>query len=110
MPIYDRFAKHYQSGPYTQFTRRVISEVFPRWLELLDFQPQTLLDLACGSGEFALAQAEAGLQVTGLDQSAVPGPWAGRSQGTWLETKLGAGRYDPLRSGPGIRLRHLLVR
>jgi SAM-dependent methyltransferase len=70
MPIYDRFAKHYQSGPYTQFTRRVISEVFPRWLELLDFQPQTLLDLACGSGEFALAQAEAGLQVTGLDQSA----------------------------------------
>lgn len=69
MSVYQHFAKHYQSGPYTQFTRWVIEEIFPHWLNLLEFGPKTLLDLACGGGEFAIAQAKAGRDVTGLDQS-----------------------------------------
>ena len=69
-PIYDHFAKHYHSGPYTLFAERVSREIFPHLLELLDFHPQTLLDLACGSGIFAIAMAKQGLNVTGLDLSA----------------------------------------
>ena len=66
---YDHFARHYHSGPYTLFSERVSREIFPHLLELLDFHPQSLLDLACGSGIFVLAMAKQGLQVTGLDLS-----------------------------------------
>lgn len=69
MSIYQHFARHYQNSQYSAFTRRVLNEIFPHWLEVLDFKPQSLLDMACGAGEFAIAQAKAGLQVVGLDQS-----------------------------------------
>ncbi|MEA4811221.1 MAG: class I SAM-dependent methyltransferase [Anaerolineaceae bacterium] len=69
MSVYQHFAKHYHHGPYTLFTEKIINEVFPHWLEVLDFQPASVLDLACGSGEFAIAQAKAGLAAVGLDQS-----------------------------------------
>jgi SAM-dependent methyltransferase len=69
MSTYERFARHYQNSPYSAFTRRVIKEIFPHWLEILDFKPKSLLDMACGAGEFAIAQAKVGLDVVGLDQS-----------------------------------------
>lgn len=69
MKTYQHFARHYQNSQYSLFTNRVIAEIFPHWLEVLDFKPQSLLDLACGAGEFAIAQAKAGLEVVGLDQS-----------------------------------------
>ncbi len=69
MSIYQQFAKHYQHSQYSAFTNWVIREIFPHWLEMLDFKPSSLLDLACGAGEFAIAQAKDGLQVVGLDQS-----------------------------------------
>ena len=69
MTTYQNFARHYQNSPYSAFTKRVICEIFPHWLEVLDFTPNSLLDLACGAGEFAIAQAKAGLEVVGLDQS-----------------------------------------
>ena len=69
MSTYQHFARHYHNSVYTFFTKRVISEIFPHWLSLLNLQPATLLDLACGSGEFAIAQARQGLKVVGLDRS-----------------------------------------
>ncbi len=69
MSIYQHFARHYQNSQYSAFTRWVLNEIFPHWLEVLDLKPQSLLDMACGAGEFAIAQAKAGLRVVGLDQS-----------------------------------------
>jgi 2-polyprenyl-3-methyl-5-hydroxy-6-metoxy-1,4-benzoquinol methylase len=69
MTTYQHFAKYYQNSPYSAFTKRVINEIFPHWLQVLDFTPHSLLDLACGAGEFAIAQAKTGLDVVGLDQS-----------------------------------------
>jgi len=69
MTIYEHFARHYQHSQYSAFTKWVIKEVFPHWLEVLDFKPNSVLDLACGAGEFAIAQAKAGLQAVGIDQS-----------------------------------------
>lgn len=66
---YQHFAKHYHTGPYTLFAERVSREIFPQMLKQLNFSPLTLLDLACGSGIFALQMARQGLDVTGLDSS-----------------------------------------
>lgn len=69
MTIYEHFARHYQHSQYSAFTKRVITEVFPHWLEILDFEPKSVLDLASGAGEFAIVQSKAGLNVVALDQS-----------------------------------------
>ena len=69
MKTYQHFAKHYQNSQYSAFTNWVISEIFPHWLSVLDFKPRSVLDMACGAGEFAIAQAKAGLDVVGFDQS-----------------------------------------
>jgi len=66
---YQRFARHYHEGHYTQFARWVSETVFPHFQQALSFQPASLLDLACGSGIFAAHMAAKGLRVTGLDIS-----------------------------------------
>ena len=66
---YNRFARHYHEGDYTQFTRWICSTVFPHFQQALEFQPGSLLDLACGTGIFASHMAAKGLRVTGLDIS-----------------------------------------
>lgn len=68
-PIYHHFAKHYHDGPYTLYAEKIAHETFPHFLSLLDFKPLTLLDLACGTGIFAVAMAKNDMRVTGLDQS-----------------------------------------
>ncbi|MFZ3069795.1 MAG: class I SAM-dependent methyltransferase [Anaerolineaceae bacterium] len=70
MKPYQHFARHYHTGPYIQFTNWVYKDVFPHILETLQFAPASLLDLACGSGVFAIHMAKQGLTVTGLDASA----------------------------------------
>lgn len=68
MGIYDRFAYFYAKGPYLQYSQRM-AESLPAALERFDAQPQTVLDVACGEGTFAVAMAKKGLQVTGVDLS-----------------------------------------
>jgi ubiquinone/menaquinone biosynthesis C-methylase UbiE len=68
MSIYERFAYFYAKGPYLQFSER-IAELLPAVLARFDARPQTVLDIACGEGTFAVAMAKKGLQVTGIDQS-----------------------------------------
>ena len=69
MPIYDRFASIYQRGPYVRFTQNLADSVLLEYLESLGVHPTRLLDVACGEGSFAVAMAQKGWQVTGVDQS-----------------------------------------
>jgi ubiquinone/menaquinone biosynthesis C-methylase UbiE len=68
MSIYERFAHFYAKGPYLQYSERMV-ELLPSMLARFDARPQTVLDIACGEGTFAVAMAKKGLQVTGVDQS-----------------------------------------
>jgi ubiquinone/menaquinone biosynthesis C-methylase UbiE len=68
MSIYQRFAYFYTKGPYPQYSEGM-AKLLPAALERFDAQPQTVLDLACGEGTFAVAMAKRGLQVTGIDLS-----------------------------------------
>lgn len=69
MSIYHRFADIYQRGPYVRFSQRIAESVLPEYLDLIDFHPVDLLDIACGEGSFAVVMAGHGYQVTGVDQS-----------------------------------------
>jgi len=69
MATYDRFALVYQRGPYLRFSQRLAESVLPEYLLMLGIAPADLLDMACGEGSFAVAMAESGYQVTGIDQS-----------------------------------------
>lgn len=68
MSIYERFAYFYAKGPYPQYSGRMV-ELLPTMLERFNVKPQTVLDLACGEGTFAVAMAKKGFQVTGVDLS-----------------------------------------
>lgn len=69
MSIYASFARHYQQGAYLRFSERVAQEYFPAICTRFQITPTSLLDLACGTGYFALSQAQQGMRVCGLDQS-----------------------------------------
>jgi SAM-dependent methyltransferase len=68
MGIYDAFAPIYASGEYIEFSKRV-AELFPSLLTYFNKTPETILDLACGEGTFAVTMAKKGYQVIGIDQS-----------------------------------------
>ncbi|MBN2048427.1 MAG: class I SAM-dependent methyltransferase [Anaerolineaceae bacterium] len=67
--LYKQFARYYVNSHYTQYTDHII-DLFPQLEERYQL-PQTgrLLDLACGAGQFCLAMARTGWEVSGLDQS-----------------------------------------
>lgn len=44
-------------------------ELLPPVLARFNAQPQTILDIACGEGAFAVAMAKRGFRVTGIDRS-----------------------------------------
>jgi len=69
MPIYDRFASIYQRGPYVRFSQILAEGVLQEYLESLAVDPTHLLDIACGEGSFAVAMAQQGYCVTGVDRS-----------------------------------------
>jgi SAM-dependent methyltransferase len=65
---YSRYARHYDQIGQSLFGLRSIT----RLLAILaqdQFVPATVLDLACGTGQVAIALAKQGLAITGLDQS-----------------------------------------
>lgn len=69
MAVYKEFARFYTQTSWTEYSQRM-AERFPALLERLDAHPHTLLDIACGEGTFAVAMAQAGFAVTGVDLSA----------------------------------------
>lgn len=69
MAVYDQFASIYQQGPYVRFSQALAESIFPDFLASLELTPGSLLDVACGEGSFAVAMAQRGITVTGIDQS-----------------------------------------
>jgi SAM-dependent methyltransferase len=66
--IYRRYAEAYAKAGQGRFSLQLvpwITAVFDRY----ERSPRTLVDVACGAGEFAVAMGRRGLQVTGVDQS-----------------------------------------
>jgi len=68
MTIYERFAYLYAKGPYPRYSERM-AELLPSVLERYGLKPETILDLACGEGTFAVRMAKKGFKVTGVDLS-----------------------------------------
>ncbi|MCS7240468.1 MAG: class I SAM-dependent methyltransferase [Candidatus Bipolaricaulota bacterium] len=68
MGIYREFARLYTCGAYPEYSRRM-AELLPAVLKRFGANPETLLDLACGEGTFAVLMAQQGLRVTGVDAS-----------------------------------------
>ena len=68
MSVYEEFAFFYTIGTYTQYSQKM-AEILPQVLEKYQVKPETVLDLACGEGSFAILMSKTGYQVTGADQS-----------------------------------------
>jgi len=68
MSFYDKFATFYTKGPYPRYSQKMVV-LLPAVLARFDAQPQTILDIACGEGTYAVAMAKKGFRVTGVDRS-----------------------------------------
>lgn len=93
MSIYRRYAEAYAKAGQGRFSLQLVPWV-AAVLEQHGGKTHTLADVACGSGEFAVAMARRGLTVTGIDQSpemlALARSAADRSgvRLTWLEQDM----------------------
>ena len=68
MSIYRRYAEAYAKAGGGRFSLELVpwvTAVFERF----GAAPASLVDVACGAGEFAVAMARRGIAVTGVDQS-----------------------------------------
>lgn len=68
MNIYRDFATLYAQGEYNRFSARM-AKLLPDILAKFNLKPNTILDVACGEGTFAIKMAEKGYEVTGIDLS-----------------------------------------
>jgi ubiquinone/menaquinone biosynthesis C-methylase UbiE len=66
--MYNEFARFYAQGDWPRYSAQM-AKLLPTVLEHFGLWPRSVLDLACGEGTFAMAMAERGLRVTGVDQS-----------------------------------------
>ena len=65
--MYEGFAEIYEK--HWEGYSELILPWFPVILEHFDLSPKRILDVACGTGHFALGLAEKGYDVTGTDRS-----------------------------------------
>jgi len=68
MAIYDGFARIYTKRLWPDYSRSM-AKLLPELLKKYDIHPESVLDLACGEGTFAVEMAKAGYKVTGVDLS-----------------------------------------
>jgi ubiquinone/menaquinone biosynthesis C-methylase UbiE len=70
MNAYERgFAEIYDKAGFSAFSERMIPYI-GEILKQLNYQPKSVLDLACGTGTAAISFAKQGLKVYGVDGSA----------------------------------------
>ena len=67
-PVYKEFAEVY-ARHWEQYTKLILPW-FPAILENFEQKPRSILDLACGTGQFAIGVAKQGFTVVGVDRSA----------------------------------------
>lgn len=65
-PAYSRYARHYDKIGQRRFGESSATDLL-RILELQGERPQSVLDLACGTGAATIVFARSGLETTGLD-------------------------------------------
>jgi 2-polyprenyl-3-methyl-5-hydroxy-6-metoxy-1,4-benzoquinol methylase len=68
MSVYKEFAKVYKIGWYANFSRQ-IADIFPCLLADLGIRPKSMVDMACGMGDFAIKMAKTGIETYGVDLS-----------------------------------------
>jgi ubiquinone/menaquinone biosynthesis C-methylase UbiE len=68
MKIYKDFVEVYRQGWYANHSLD-IATIFPCLLADLGIQPTSLVDIACGMGDFAIEMAKSGIDTTGVDFS-----------------------------------------
>ena len=66
--MYNEFARFYTRGDWPRYSAQM-ARILPTVLEHFGLWPRKVLDLACGEGTFAVAMANRGLRVTGVDLS-----------------------------------------
>jgi ubiquinone/menaquinone biosynthesis C-methylase UbiE len=66
--MYNEFARFYTKGDWPRYSAQM-ARMLPAVLERFGLWPRKVLDLACGEGTFAVAMANRGLRVTGVDLS-----------------------------------------
>jgi SAM-dependent methyltransferase len=66
--MYNEFARFYAKGDWPRYSAQM-ARMLPAVLERFGLWPRKVLDLACGEGTFAVAMANRGLRVTGVDLS-----------------------------------------
>ena len=66
--MYNEFAGFYTRGDWPRYSPQMAG-ILPTVLERFGLWPRSVLDLACGEGTFAVAMANRGLRVTGVDLS-----------------------------------------
>ena len=99
MAIYDRFASFYAAGPYGGYSVNMAAHL-PNVLARFGAAPRAALDVACGQGQFAVALAQTGVAVSGLDQSAAMLAYARQraaEAGVALDLRQGDMRALPFR-------------
>ena len=69
MEIYERLAEVYDSGGWLAYSQRLLPYLH-EVLKRFRFRRKRVLDLACGTGTMAIALAQEGYQVVGVDRSA----------------------------------------
>ena len=66
--MYNEFARFYAKGDWPRYSAQM-ARMLPAVLERFGLWPRKVLDLACGEGTFAVAMANRGLRVNGIDLS-----------------------------------------
>jgi ubiquinone/menaquinone biosynthesis C-methylase UbiE len=66
--MYNEFARFYTKGDWPRYSAQM-ARILPAVLERFGVWPMKIMDLACGDGTFAVAMANRGLRVTGVDLS-----------------------------------------
>ena len=66
--MHNEFARFYAKGDWPRYSAQM-ARMLPAVLERFGLWPRKVLDLACGEGTFAVAMANRGLRLTGVDLS-----------------------------------------
>jgi ubiquinone/menaquinone biosynthesis C-methylase UbiE len=66
--MYDKYASVYDQSKQDRLSKRMVPYIRELWAKF-GLSPQSLLDLACGTGSAAIAFARQGIQVIGVDLS-----------------------------------------
>ena len=66
--MYEQFAQFYDRFGWSAYSKELWLK-FKNYLDSIDFKPETMLDIACGTGILTISASKDGLMAEGLDLS-----------------------------------------